>query len=260
MKPIEINTPHAAFFAAANTGGGFVSYYGELLADLSRVWYIKGGPGTGKSRLMERIATEGERRGFSVLRYLCSSDPTSLDGVIIPALGFGIVDATAPHSSDPRYPGAGDALIDVGAFWNGAELAAHRAEIVALGREKSKAYRAAYTCLSAELAAARAVWELAAKCIRKDGLAAAAMRRVKRYDGGQKISCEHTMFSAISMKGRHHITTFEQIAEECICLPNTYGIGQMFLQELEKQNYEVSEVTASVRIGQQPEFLLEKLK
>ena len=39
-----------------------------------------------------------------------------------------------------------------------------------------------------------------------------------------------------------------------------YEDEQMFLQELEKQNYEVSDVTESVRIGQQPKFLLEKLK
>lgn len=39
-----------------------------------------------------------------------------------------------------------------------------------------------------------------------------------------------------------------------------YDDEQMFLQELAKQNYEVSDVTAIVRIGRQPEFLLEKLK
>lgn len=39
-----------------------------------------------------------------------------------------------------------------------------------------------------------------------------------------------------------------------------YDDEQMFLQELAKQNYEVSDVTDSVRIGQQPMFLLEKLK
>ena len=39
-----------------------------------------------------------------------------------------------------------------------------------------------------------------------------------------------------------------------------YEDEQMFLQELEKQNYEVSDVTDSIRIGQQPKFLLEKLR
>ena len=39
-----------------------------------------------------------------------------------------------------------------------------------------------------------------------------------------------------------------------------YDDEQMFLHELAKQNYEVSDVTDSVRIGQQPMFLLEKLK
>ena len=39
-----------------------------------------------------------------------------------------------------------------------------------------------------------------------------------------------------------------------------YDDEQMFLQEFAKQNYEVSDVTDFVRIGQQPKFLLEKLK
>lgn len=39
-----------------------------------------------------------------------------------------------------------------------------------------------------------------------------------------------------------------------------YGDEQMFLQEFAKQNYEVSDVTDSIQIGQQPKFLLEKLK
>lgn len=39
-----------------------------------------------------------------------------------------------------------------------------------------------------------------------------------------------------------------------------YDDEQMFLQEFVKQNYEVTDVTDFVRIGQQPKFLLEKLK
>ena len=39
-----------------------------------------------------------------------------------------------------------------------------------------------------------------------------------------------------------------------------YNDEQMFLQEFAKQNYEVSDVTDSIQIGQQPKFLLEKLK
>ena len=39
-----------------------------------------------------------------------------------------------------------------------------------------------------------------------------------------------------------------------------YDDEKMFLQEFTKQNYEVLDVTDSVRIGQQPKFLLEKLK
>ena len=70
----------------------------------------------------------------------------------------------------------------------------------------------------------------------------------------------------------HTVLTFEaeskvvyleltpQSGKACYGKELVYEDEQMFLQELEKQNYDVSEVTASVRIGEQPEFLLDKLK
>lgn len=70
----------------------------------------------------------------------------------------------------------------------------------------------------------------------------------------------------------HTVLTFEaeskvvyleltpQSGKACYGKELVYEDEQMFLQELEKQNYEVSDVTESVRIGQHPEFLLEKLK
>ena len=46
------------FFLGANTGAGFVSLYPEFAAAESGsfFWYIKGGPGNGKSPLMRRAA------------------------------------------------------------------------------------------------------------------------------------------------------------------------------------------------------------
>ena len=105
-------------FAAANGYCGFRSYFNEIFSPDSydRLYIIKGGPGTGKSSLMKRYAGEMEGRGYEVARIYCSSDPTSLDGVISYSNGgrIGIIDGTAPHTQDTKYPGAIDIIIDLG--------------------------------------------------------------------------------------------------------------------------------------------------
>ena len=75
-----------ARFLGANTPEGFISLFDELYdpAEDWRAYIIKGGPGTGKSRLMRRVADELEQAGYTAQRVLCSSDPDSLDGVIFP--------------------------------------------------------------------------------------------------------------------------------------------------------------------------------
>jgi hypothetical protein len=37
--------------------------------------------------------------------FYCSSDPDSLDGIVLPLQQTGMVDATAPHVQDPTLPG-----------------------------------------------------------------------------------------------------------------------------------------------------------
>ena len=71
------------YFCAANTGEGFLSYYGELISAAERVFIIKGGPGTGKSRFLREVAKRAESKGERVVYYYCSSDPSSLDAVFI---------------------------------------------------------------------------------------------------------------------------------------------------------------------------------
>ena len=74
-----------AFFAGANTGRGFVGEYDRIASEekKKRVWIIKGGSGTGKSTMMGKIAAEAEETGHRCVRYLCSSDPSSLDAVVL---------------------------------------------------------------------------------------------------------------------------------------------------------------------------------
>ena len=129
-----------------NSYGGFVSHYRDCFAQ-ERRYIIKGGPGCGKSTLMRRIAHEAEQRGLEVEYYDCSSDPGSLDGIVLPSLDIAMFDGTAPHEEAADAPGWRDNLIDLGAYWDSKILRDHQDEIILLSEKKTEAYRGAYRYL-----------------------------------------------------------------------------------------------------------------
>ena len=115
-----VETREYALFAAANSGEGFKSFYGEIFSPerLLRRYLIKGGAGSGKSSLMRRVAQAVSSRGHCVEYYYCSSDPNSLDGITISDMGISFIDGTAPHVYEPTCVGAFEEIINLGAFWN----------------------------------------------------------------------------------------------------------------------------------------------
>lgn len=84
------------FFLGANTSRGFCSFFDELQCnDNWQTYILKGGPGTGKSSGLKRIAKEV---GTAETEYIyCSSDPKSLDAVILHNKEVSIADGTSPH-------------------------------------------------------------------------------------------------------------------------------------------------------------------
>ena len=78
------------FFLAANSGQGFTSLYDGFPGEGQFLHIIKGGPGTGKSGFMRRIREAAQARGLDTVSILCSGDPDSLDGLLVPALGLGL--------------------------------------------------------------------------------------------------------------------------------------------------------------------------
>lgn len=120
-----------SFFLGTNTPVGFYSLFNELYNpyDNWNMYIIKGGPGTGKSSLMKKIAVAAEKREYNVERIPCSSDPLSLDGVIIPELKIAIADGTSPHVIDPVFPGVCEHIIDLGQYWNVKKLKSNNLKI-----------------------------------------------------------------------------------------------------------------------------------
>lgn len=120
-----------SFFLGANTPKGFYSLFNELYNpyDDWNMYIIKGGPGTGKSSLMKKIASIAEKKEYDVERIPCSSDPLSLDGIIIPELRVAIADGTSPHVINPIFPGVCEHTIDLGQYWNTYKLKSNAIKI-----------------------------------------------------------------------------------------------------------------------------------
>ncbi|PLR84721.1 PRK06851 family protein [Bacillus sp. V33-4] len=133
------------YFAGGNTARGFYSLYDSNLKDLSRLFILKGGPGTGKSTLMKKIGRQWLEKGYNVEYLHCSSDNESIDGVMIPAIKAGIVDGTAPHVIEPKTPGAVEEYVNLGEAWDSRLLLESKQEIVKLSKEISQAFTQAYS-------------------------------------------------------------------------------------------------------------------
>ena len=88
------------YFASSNSGEGFKNYYHEVFGAAERIYVIKGGPGTGKSRFMRDTAEYAKSRGWECEHYYCSSDPASLDGLILTRgeRRIAVIDGTPPHA------------------------------------------------------------------------------------------------------------------------------------------------------------------
>ncbi len=129
------------FFLAANSADGFYSVFNKCF-DAKKDWLcyiIKGGPGTGKSSFMRCLYNTAISKNIPATLCMCSSDPDSLDAVIFPTLKKVIMDGTAPHTVDPKFPAICEQIINTGEFWNAEALQSDKQKIIAL-IEKNSAY------------------------------------------------------------------------------------------------------------------------
>ena len=200
------------FFLGANSRAGFFSLYrGFCAAAGDTLHVIKGGPGTGKSGFMRRIAEAARARGLDVETVLCSGDPDSLDGVYIPALRQGWADGTAPHTMDPAHFGADGNYVDLGRFCRLPLSDAERARVLALNEAYKDRYAAAYRWLAAagalrETAPGAVLPETAEQMLRRR--IRGVLRRNAPCGGG---GVEKTRFlSAVSCRGELRLELSER--------------------------------------------------
>ncbi len=205
------------YFAAANSGEGFVSYFGEVFKeqDFEHVYIIKGGPGTGKSYFMRQVAKEAERQGEKVVYWYCSSDPDSLDGITV-GKRFAMVDGTSPHDVSCKTPGAVENIVDLGAFWSVPSLSKMRRDIEALNSEKSEAYKLSYRFLSAYSQLSDAAQDTVVPFVDVKMLEDEAHRILEDLPDGNGYEISTALCDSVGMKGRVRFDTYEKLAQRTV--------------------------------------------
>lgn len=136
------------YYAGGNTAKGFYNLFESNMQGLENIYLLKGGPGTGKSSMIKKLADAWVEQGYSIEQIHCSSDNDSLDGLIIPALQFGIFDATAPHVLEPKAAGAIEQYVNLGVALDPTKLKENKDEIIALQTKISTAFQTAYDCFA----------------------------------------------------------------------------------------------------------------
>lgn len=212
------------FFLGANSPAGFVSFYDELTSQAGegRLFVIKGGPGTGKSTLMRRMAEALSRREAEMEYIHCSSDPDSLDAVIFPRSGIAAADATPPHVIEPQCPGACETVVSLCGCWDEELLQERRQEITSLCRQNSLCHQQCVRFLSAAHSLLSDNMSIAVNCLdtRKIAKTAAGIvaRECRRRKRGPSVE-KKRLLTAVTPKG--NIGFPETVAALC---PRLYYI------------------------------------
>ncbi|MFU0800898.1 MAG: hypothetical protein ACFWUE_09645 [Xylanivirga thermophila] len=136
-------------FLGSNSYKGFVSLFDYILPkEANKIFFIKGGPGVGKSTFMKNIGNDMLKRGYDIEEHYCSSDSLSLDGISIPSLGVALVDGTYPHIQDPKCPGITGEIVNLAEFLDNEKLVSHKSDIIALNKDISRCFKIAYSRLA----------------------------------------------------------------------------------------------------------------
>ena len=230
------------FFIGANTPDGFIDYGKTAFDGIEHIYIIKGAPGTGKSRFMKSAKEYFEKRGLMSISYRCSSDDTSLDGLVIPGAGIAFTDGTSPHAREAVLPGVREEIIDVGRFWNREQLCASKEKICELMKRKSEAFERAYVFLRAY----SCICSEKKKQLKDTVNIEKIHKVVKRELGGaegEEYSCLPYQTICLGMNGRVRFDTLEGLAKNVVYIEDRRGLGgeicDAFIKEAENRKLRI---------------------
>ena len=222
------------FFLGANSKHGFVSYFKELQEQSAtpELIILKGGPGSGKSSLMKRVALLAEKKGHELEYIPCASDPSSLDAFIDRTADFAMMDGTSPHIEDPNYPGASAHIINLGENWKPQILKDNRLDIICLNKKIAQCHSSATAYIKAAAALLDENRKVSASYMRKTDLYTLAAKFTAMLPMGFDGIEQTRLLSAVSVgEVRFFNDTLKCCADKIYCIEDPWGSASDYLMK-----------------------------
>lgn len=222
------------FFLGANSKHGFVSYFKQLQEQSTSLELIilKGGPGSGKSSLMKRVALLAEQKGHELEYIPCASDPGSLDAFIDKTTDFAMMDGTSPHIEDPHYPGASAHIINLGDNWKSQALKDNRLEIICLNKKITQCHSNATAYIKAASALLDENRKVSAPYMKKTDLYTLAAKFTALLPMGFDGIEQTRLLSAVSVgEVRFLNDTLRCCADKIYCIEDPWGSASDYLMK-----------------------------
>ncbi len=226
------------YYLGANSGEGFVSRFDELdcMLGLSKKIIIKGGPGTGKSRMIRRVAEHYEELGKSVEYIHCSSDPNSLDGIIVDELGICVADGTAPHVLDAELPGIRDSIVNTGDFWDEKVLKDQEEAVKDIQKRIKYEYNSVYRALKGAERLKSDNFNLVETYVKREKLKSFTQRLIKKelpFSDNPSPYYYRRYLSGITPEGVLVFwNTVRSLCNRIFVIKDEYGTGRHILEDL----------------------------
>lgn len=223
------------YFLGGVTSEGFKTDFDETIYSENKFTYIlKGGPGTGKSTIMKKIA-EIFSDVDNIDLYYCSSDENSLDAVVLNQKGVVIVDGTSPHVFDPLYPGIKQTIIHLGDFWNADTLKKSEEDIIVATKENSEWHKRCRRYITALSSINSDIYSIGLSSLNKNKLSGFIERFVKKNIPDKKSDAGKVSFKKYSVMTQNGYISQEISYKNKFFLCDDLFAGSDFmLRKLEK--------------------------
>ncbi len=222
------------FFASANSYDGFKSYFDLCFNpnEYDRIFILKGGPGTGKSSFMKKIAELTKDGGATCEWIICSSDINSVDGVILESdkARVAVVDGTSPHTLDAKFPCVCETIIDLAQYLDYDRLKLRRGDIVRLNSLKSTAYTKAYSELEHSAIFGRYITAECARGFHYDSAKSFSNDLILGVNEEGAGTCKTRLISSFSKNSYRRLSTLENIAERIYSFEGAFSSPYIMLQ------------------------------
>ena len=234
---LDINTLPKTFLGA-NAAGGFCSRFYDCYVpeDNWSTYIIKGGPGTGKSSMMKQLAALFLEQGIESELCPCSSDPDSLDAIIIKDKKSVVLDGTSPHTVDPQYPGVCETIINLSDCWDPAAFSGKEKEIIALTRQNKAHHKRASRYITAAGSLLSDTRLIADEYVDRKKLERYLKRISATIERGDGFKEHQRFISGITPKGLiFYKSTIKKLCDTIIAVSDEYGaVSAQFMKLIYK--------------------------